>query len=216
MTVPLGAIYTEHHREGHRLGNSILKDARGEFLREVIGTGKHVLDIGCRDGVLTETYYRGNTVLGVDIDTDALEDAKRRLGIEVRSFDLTTDWPLANESFDVVVAGEVLEHLYFPEKVVTRVAAVLTTPGIFVGSVPNAFSLKNRIRLFLGRKKNTPLNDPTHINHFTHSELKELLERHFCEVQLVPLGRFTLLDRLFPGMFSFMLLFKASGVKKDV
>src|SRR3989344_7967159 len=156
---PLDKIYQSHHSSGNRYDRSLFKNERGAFFIRHIGTGKKVLDIGCRDGVLTSTYCAGNTVLGIDIDSAALETAKRNLGIDTMQFNLTDDWPLPAASFDVVVAGEVLEHLYFPEKVIERVARTLKPNGIFLGSVPNAFSLKNRIRLFFGRKRNTPLND---------------------------------------------------------
>jgi len=210
----LGALYTEHHKEGHRLGKTMLGDTRGRLLAEYIGKGKDVLDIGCRDGILTEIYAEGNRVLGVDVDEDALTEARERLNIETKAFDLTAPWPVQEESFDVVVAGEVLEHLYFPEKVVERASSVLRADGLFIGSVPNAFSLKNRLRLFFGKKKGTPLEDPTHINHFTRGELLELLRKYFMEVEIIPLGRFAFLDTFFPGMFSFMLFFVARGIKK--
>jgi 2-polyprenyl-3-methyl-5-hydroxy-6-metoxy-1,4-benzoquinol methylase len=206
-------LYHTHHEKGDRLGLSLFKDTRGDFLRNAVGTGKRVLDIGCRDGVLTETYAKGNEVVGVDIDSAALAAARERLGIETTQFDLNGEWPLPPASFDAVVAGEVLEHLYFPEKVIERITGVLTSDGVFAGSVPNAFSLRNRFRLFFAQKKNTPLGDPTHINHFSRPELIQMLSRHFKEVTVEPLGRYAALDKIFPGYFSFMHLFKAKGKK---
>lgn len=209
MTDSLDKIYQSHHASGGRYDLSLLKKERGDFLQERIGTGKKVLDIGCRDGVLTSTYSAGNDVLGVDIDSKALEHAKETLGIKTMQFDLTSAWPLESGSFDHVVAGEVLEHLYFPEKVVANIARVLKPGGSLLGSVPNAFSLKNRFRLLFGRKRFTPLNDPTHINHFSNNEMRNLLLRHFEDVRMYPLGRFARFDKIVPGMFSFILLFEA-------
>ncbi len=210
----LDKIYQSHHESGGRYDRALFRDTRGEFLRSRIGVGKRVLDIGCRDGALTSTYYKSNDVTGVDIDSNALDTAERNLGIKTMQFNLTDEWPLAADSFDFVVAGEVLEHLYFPEKVVGQIARVLTPDGTLLGSVPNAFSLVNRIRFLLGKKRFTPLSDPTHINHFHRSELRETLARHFWEVRIYPLGRFAFLDRLWPGMFSFILLFEAKKPKR--
>ncbi len=211
----LASTYAHHHASGRRLGQSVFKYQRGELLQSAIGQGKKILDIGCRDGELTSMYAAGNHITGVDIDAGALDAARDRLGIQTLSFDLTEEWPLPYRQFDVVVAGEVLEHLYFPAQIVGRVAHVLRDDGVFVGSVPNAFSLKNRIRLFFGNKRNTPLADPTHINHFSRSELLAMLAKQFEQVEIRPLGRFTWLDHLFPGMFSFMLFFTARGVRRD-
>ncbi|MFT5179646.1 MAG: 2-polyprenyl-3-methyl-5-hydroxy-6-metoxy-1,4-benzoquinol methylase [Candidatus Paceibacteria bacterium] len=209
----LEKTYKHHHTKGSRRGHSMFKDIRGEFLRDRIKTGKKVLDIGCRDGVLTKEYAEGNTVLGVDIDQEALDDLAERLSIETRKIDLHADWNIPKNSFDVVVAGEVLEHLYYPDIVVSKISDVLKDGGMLIGSVPNAFSLINRLRLLIGKKKGTPLCDPTHINHFSRKELKTVLIKNFKNVKITPLGNYAFLDRFFPGYFSFMLLFEAT--KKD-
>src|SRR3989344_4571889 len=178
MSVATEHMYRDHHEGRGRMGYSILGDARGAFLRGHIGTNKRVLDIGCRDGTLTASYAKGNTVTGVDIDS------------------------------------EVLEHLFFPERVIEKAARVLRDDGILVGSVPNAFSLINRFRLFFGRKRLTPLYDPTHVNHFSRAEFSGLLALHFREVTIEPLGRFARLDALWKGMFAFDLLFVAKYPKR--
>ena len=51
------------------------------FREWIVGTGKDVLDLGCRDGALTRAYIDGNEVVGVDVDREALAEAAK-LGIE--------------------------------------------------------------------------------------------------------------------------------------
>jgi 2-polyprenyl-3-methyl-5-hydroxy-6-metoxy-1,4-benzoquinol methylase len=132
------------------------------------------------------------------------------LGIETMSIDLNGDWEqLSGRRFDVVVAGEILEHLYFPKHILAKIASVLEPGGMLIGSVPNAFSLKNRVRYALGRKEDTPLADPTHINHFSVPELQALLKEHFKDVTIIGLGRYTRLARLNPQHFAFDLVFIA-------
>jgi len=204
----IGKLYTEHHEKNRGTDFSIMKFERSRFFKENIGTGKTVLDIGCRNGALTRFFVDNNTVTGVDFDAKALQAAKDDLKIETIEMDLLTDWTaLDGRTFDVVVAGEVLEHLYFPEKIVEKVAAHLNEGGMFVGSVPNAFSLKNRLRLLMGTKKGTSLMDPTHINHFTFAELEKLLSKYFKEVSVKGLGRYTKLSALSPKHFAFDLVF---------
>ncbi len=184
-------------------------DERGAFLKEHVGTGKKVLDIGCRNGALTKFYREGNSLVGVDIDSKALAIAKKELAIETMHLDLNGPWPFARAQFDVVVATEVIEHLYMPDQIVGKIACVLSDDGALVGSVPNAFSLINRGRLLLARKRYTPLGDSTHINHFTHAELLEILQRHFYDVRIEAFGRYAWLDRFFPGFFAFIFFFTA-------
>lgn len=205
----LEEMYTAHHRERRGECFVLQGGVRGAFLREAIGTGKNVLDVGCRDGALTRYYSPGNTVVGLDIDRDALRRAKEALGIETRQLDLNGPWSVPSGSFDAVVAAEVIEHLYHPEIVLGKINATLRPGGILVGSIPNAFSLANRLRLLRGMKEGTPLADPTHINQFSRQEFETLLKKYFQEVEIIPLGRFAFLERLFPGLFSFMMLFRA-------
>lgn len=191
----------------------MLKGIRGSFLVERIGKGKNVLDIGCRDGALTSTYCQGNNVLGLDIDQEALDYAATQFDIETKQVDLNGDWGVVENFYDAVVAGEVVEHLYSPDDVVRKIANVLKDEGVFLGSVPNAFSLKNRLRYVLGTKEHTPLADPTHINHFSRKELEDLLGKYFKIVNIFPIGKYAFLERFFPGLFSFVLIFEAREKK---
>lgn len=201
-------IYENHHTKNRPQNFSILEDDRGELLKQNVGIGKKVLDIGCRDGVLTKHFVKGNEVLGADIDNVALDKARNNLGIETIHVDLNGDWSeLSDKRFDVIVAGEILEHLYYPESVVKKVFDHLNKRGVFLGSIPNAFSLKNRFRYLFGSKKYTPLSDPTHINQFSYFEIKDLLYKYFPEVEVIGLGRYSRLARKFPSFFGFDLFF---------
>ncbi len=207
MTESQSNIYKEHHQTNRQIGFSIMKEERGALLEKLVGKGKKVLDIGCRDGALTKFFTPGNQVLGVDIDDTALSRA-RELGIETMKMDLHGDWvELGGRKFDVVVAGEVLEHLYHPGKIAQKAREVLTESGVFVGSVPNAFSLKNRLRYLKGSKRYTPLSDPTHINQFSASDLEIILKKVFPEVEILGLGRYQKLADLSPNLFAFDLFF---------
>lgn len=205
----LKEVYATHHRE--RRGDSFIiqGDVRGAFLRETIGTGKNVLDIGCRDGALTGYYAKGNDVLGLDIDSDALSRAEEKFSIKTKHTDLHGDWGVSLNTYDVVVAAEVIEHLYYPDIVLQKIHSVLRDGGILVGSIPIAFSLANRLRFLMGTKKGTPLADPTHINQFSRPEFEGLLKKNFNEIEIIPLGKFSFLDKFFPGLFSYMILFRA-------
>ena len=207
----LARIYEKHHATQRGDGFVLLGDVRGAFLKSALGTGKRVLDIGCRDGALTKSFAEGNTVVGADIDAEALARARANLGIETIQIDLNADWGVAPRSFDAVVAAEILEHLYYPAVVIGKVADVLKPEGMFVGTVPSAFSLVNRLRYLVKRKKGTPLEDPTHINHFTVAELRALLGERFENVEVIGYGRLGWLARRFPQTFAFGLFFVAKG-----
>jgi len=181
--------YAEHNRLERGAGFVFAGPERVELFRRYVGgPGRKVLDLGCRDGALTRAYAGGNEVVGVDADRDALTEAEK-LGIETRWADLDEPLPFDEASFDVVVAGELLEHLRDPHRVVADVRRVLRPGGTFVASVPNAYRLKNRLRFLLGRK---PEDDPTHLQMFSTGEVRSLLagfdelQVHLIAGRLVP------------------------------
>lgn len=176
----LSERYAEHNRVERGAGFVFAGPERVDlFRRYVAGPGRHVLDLGCRDGALTQAYAGGNEIVGVDADREALAEAEK-LGIETRWADLDDALPFEEGTFDVVVAGELLEHLRDPRRVVSEVSRVLRPGGTFVGSVPNAYRLKNRLRFLRGYK---PENDPTHLQMFAPKDIRALLEG-FDDVQL--------------------------------
>jgi SAM-dependent methyltransferase len=185
----LNERYRAHHR-AEKQEFVFGGDERGSLFASLVGgPGKRVLDVGCRTGALTRYYADGNEVVGVDVDSDALGRARERLGIETVWADAEEGFPFEDGSFDVVVMGEILEHLADPAAAVANVHRVLRPGGRFVGSVPNAFRLKSRLAYARGRY---PADwDPTHLQLFTPEALRRLLAR-FEEVELrFAIGRFT-------------------------
>ena len=135
------------------------------------GPGRRVLDLGCRTGAVTRHFLEGNEVVGVDVDRDALERAAE-LGIEPVWADVEQALPFPDDSFDAVVAGELLEHVRFADELVNEVRRLLRPGGVFVGSVPNGYRLKSRLLFFAGKP---PEQDPTHLHLYSPDHLSRLL-----------------------------------------
>ncbi len=204
----IGELYSKHNKEQRGRGFVIFGRERGELFAKWLGKGKKILDLGCRDCALTRSYSGGNEILGVDIDRGGLDICQKDLGIKTKTMDLNGDWDLPENSFDGVVAAELLEHLYYPEQVLQKIYKALKSGGVLVGSVPHAFSLINRLRILSGKKEGTPLADPTHINHFSYGEFEKMLKNVFSEAEIVPFTRWKFLGKMFPRYFSFMLFFR--------
>jgi SAM-dependent methyltransferase len=199
----LSERYAEHNRVERGAGFVFAGPERIELFRRYVGgPGRDVLDLGCRDGALTQAYAGGNAIVGVDADREALAEAQK-LGIETRWADLDDALPFDADTFDIVVAGELLEHLRDPRRVVSEVLRVLRSGGTFVGSVPNAYRLKNRLRFLTGHK---PENDPTHLQMFAPADIRTFLDGfedvhlHLIAGRLVPLhARLFANDIVFSG-----------------
>jgi SAM-dependent methyltransferase len=196
---------SERYRTHHLVSRSREFIFAGEeradlFSRYVGGPGRRVLDIGCRYGTLTSRYLAGNDVVGIDVDREALEKAAD-LGIETIWADAEEPLPFEERSFDVVVAGELLEHVRDPGALVDEAHRVLRSGGTFVGSVPNAFRAKNRLRFLAGRP---PESDPTHLHIFRPIDIRRLLDR-FDDVRLHFIASRFL--RLHPRLFANDIVF---------
>jgi SAM-dependent methyltransferase len=204
--VSLQERYEEHHRERRDEGDFVFVPERVPLFRAAIGTGKRVLDLGCRSGALTRHFVEGNTVVGLDVDAAALEKAAG-LGIEPIQANVEEPLPFDDASFDAVVAGELFEHLQFPDALVGEIRRVLRPGGVLVGSVPNAFRVQSRLRFLRGRP---PEDDPTHLRMFSPDGVRALLDG-FEKVRLSYVGgRYA---RLHARLLARDLVFTAVAVK---
>lgn len=182
MNIFLQKLYEFHHKKENRADFSIYEEERGEYFAKTIGKGKLVLDLGCRDGTLTKYYADNNEVLGIDIDKRLLQKAKEKFKIKTIHMDLYEPWKF-DKKFDVIIAAEILEHLYYPERIVKKCYQLLKPKGVLLVSVPNAYIISARIR-FLFEKEVPAHWDPTHINLFSERKLKDILEKYFNNVKV--------------------------------
>ncbi|PWU18845.1 MAG: methyltransferase type 11 [Candidatus Rokuibacteriota bacterium] len=198
------AAYRRHHDASRPDDFVFCEPERSALFRAWLGRDRRILDLGCRTGALLRSYRGGNEVVGVDVDRQALAQAAE-LGIETVWADLDEPLPFEDDSFDAVVAGELLEHLRFPERLIGESRRVLRPNGLLVGSVPNSYRLKSRVRFLLGRPPEFA-DDPTHLHIFSGDDVRRLLAG-FEDVELHYLaGRLT---RLGPSLFANDLAFRA-------
>ena len=175
-TKMLSDFYSNHHETENRRNQSVAEEKRSVVFKKWIGINKKVLDLGCRDGILTRHFIDQNEVIGMDIDKTALEDCAKNLHIETKWVDFSIQIPLQTSSFDVIIAGEVIEHLPCPKITMAEVSRILKPNGLFIGSVPNSYHLKNRLRVLKGSLID---NDQTHLRSYNVSLLKHYLEKQF-------------------------------------
>ncbi len=137
--------------------------------------GKAVLDIACGDGYGASYLMNkgAKKVVGGDYSEEAIEYARRHYqkdGLNFLRLD-AQEMPFANNSFDVVVSFETIEHLERYEDFLKGCRRVLKDDGIFICGTPN-------IKAGFGYKY------PFHFKEFSLEEFNELIARHFAEVEL--------------------------------
>ena len=149
-------------------------------LLALVGSGKRVLDVGCSSGYLARPLTaRGCSVVGLERDPAAAEEA-RSVCEEVLVGDAETmELPFEAGTFDVVLCGDLVEHLRDPEAFLARVRPLLRSDGRLVLTTPNVANWSMRLGLLAGRWRYTErgILDRTHAHLFTRTTLVETLER---------------------------------------
>lgn len=147
---------------------------------ELVGPDRRVLDVGCSTGYLARALVRqGCTVSGIDNDAEAAEKARADLArLVVADLDtIVLADAFEPASFDVIVFGDVLEHLHDPRALLRQARPLLAAGGHIVISVPNVAHGDVAMALLRGDWDYQPVGllDETHIRFFTLRTLSALL-----------------------------------------
>jgi len=189
-----------------RMGEDISAESTNDIIKLLgVNNRAELLDVGCGDGKLTLRAARvigTNQIYGIDVMPETIEKAKEN-GINVRNGDLNQRFPYEDESFDVVLASEIIEHLSNTDNFLEEIHRVLRSGGYTVISTPNLSSWPNIIFLVFGKQPavasvsdeivvNTwhahsdyrkPNEGPSHRRIFTFGAIEKLLTYHGFQVE---------------------------------
>lgn len=138
-----------------------------------------ILEAGCGEGFILERLYRANIgekTVGIDFLEKAISIGKKeRPHLDLRVADVYK-LPFKDNSFDLVICSEVLEHLKEPEKALKELQRVCKRYVIL--SVPNEplFSIANFVR---GKNLSRMGNDIEHIQHWSGSSFEAFVNKYF-------------------------------------
>ncbi len=149
-------------------------------IREMVGSGKRVLDVGCGPGNLAAVLHQaGNAVVGIDIDEGGLAAAQhaceRTIKADLDHVEL--DEIVGEDRFDVVVFADVLEHLRNPARLLGSSRRIMREGGYAVVSIPNVAHGAVRLALLRGRFEYQQLGilDDSHLRFYTRESVLKLL-----------------------------------------
>ena len=152
-----------------------LKQHIGRYVFAAQFVNGTILDIACGNGYGSSyLIHKGaKTVVGGDYSGEAIEYARchySKDGLYFLRLD-AQQLPFRDNSFDVIVSLETIEHLEKYKDFLQDCRRVLKEDGIFVCSTPNA-------NASFGSR------DPYHFREFSVDELHEQVARYFAEVKL--------------------------------
>lgn len=149
-----------------------------QLLLSLVPDGSRVLDVGCSSGYLARPLTeRGCAVVGVELD-EAAAAVAREVCEEVLVGDVETlELPFPAGSFDVVLCGDLVEHLRDPQRFLERVRPLIRPDGRLVLTTPNVANWTIRTGLLFGRWRYSErgILDRTHAHLFTRKTLDEAL-----------------------------------------
>jgi len=169
----------------------------GEHLTRYLATqglvkGKTVLDIACGSGYGTKLIAKyAKKVYGVDVDYDSVEYARQNFAGKNIEFSVgdATKIPLDNDSVDVVVTFETIEHVKNYKQFLSEINRVLSPDGLAIVSTPNDLEFAE--------------GNHFHLHEFKYKELLDLLKKDYKYVETyfqatwksVLIGRDNLMNR---------------------
>ena len=175
-----GNYYDKYHSR-----NPIAHILTSGFVRSFQGVvqqsgAKEVHEIGCGEGYLARHMANaGLRVRGSDVSSQIIDVAKQgSLADSTLEFQVKNIYDLREEedSAELIVCCEVLEHLNHPEEAL-KILSRLASPYLIV-SVPREplWRILNMIR---GKYLRDFGNTPGHLNHWSKNDFLQLLARHF-------------------------------------
>ena len=143
-----------------------------------LATGKTVLDIACGDGYGSAMLARhAAQVTGVDIDTPTVERARGKYVADNLRFlqGSATDIPLDDDSVDLVVSFETIEHLTEQDRMLYEIRRVLRPEGFLLISSPDKYEYSD-----------VPgYHNEFHLKELYCQEFEALLQKHFSRHALL-------------------------------
>lgn len=196
----LQAAFVGREGEITQHGSQKVADWQARNLAELARDGM-ALDVGCgpRPEVSLRLARSGRRIVCSDISHDIVHLARTIAEEEdVRSLLFVVcdaeGLPFAPESFSLVVADDVIEHVPNPERLVSECARVIAPDGIVSISTPNRRAVSvliDRLR-DLSRGRLGPAERyflvSSHLREYTRRELRDLCGRYFAAVDFAPIG----------------------------
>lgn len=150
-----------------------------EHIKEYLSPESLTLELGAGVGYGAQILsQKAKQVIALDIEAEAVEYANARYGSDSCSFKTYDGYtvPYDDESFDVVIAIQVIEHVENETLFISEARRVLKKSGVFIVTTPN-----KTLRLKPGQK---PWN-PHHLREYTSDELSSLLKTEFPDVKIM-------------------------------
>jgi SAM-dependent methyltransferase len=184
------------------------------FARQIPDSDATILDLGCGDAV---NPFLPGRVIGVDLNVrPGSSNYARMVEWDLDNHPL----PFASGEADVVILGDVIEHLRRPFELIEEAHRILRDDGLLLLSTPNPHYIHEVLKSWL----NIPIADEKgHLVHFPFANLKQFLEqlgfrveRHTYFKFWIPKLKYFVLRTGVPSAFGYQYLLRARKTSRVV
>jgi len=139
--------------------------------------GLNILECGVvKGGVADLLNKEGANCFGVDINPRQIE------GVKVIQADLNEGFLDFNIEFDVIFAGEVIEHLFDDVKFIKNCRELLKSNGLLIITTPNLVFSANRILMLFGKMPKYFVHAPYHYHIYNKRTIENLIRQEGFEI----------------------------------
>lgn len=149
-----------------------------EFAKHKIPKNSFVLEVGCGEGYGTDLLSQNAVkIIGLDMDKNTIAHAQKKYGSENCVFTVHDGIkiPYENDTFDVVISFQVIEHVQDDINYISEIYRVLKRNGIFILTTPN--------KTYRLKPDQKPWNR-FHIREYYPHELENVLKSKFSDVKV--------------------------------
>ncbi len=162
------------------------------LIPKLIKENSIVLDVGCNTGFLGKKLREKGIVSdGIDINEEALREAKKYYRKVFRRDLYNPNLKLNNNKYNYIVFSDVLEHLPRPDILLTRCRKYLEKDGLIIISMPNIARIQIRLGLLFGKFDYTRggILGEDHLRFFTKKSATKMIENcGYNVIKVIPTG----------------------------
>ena len=220
-------FYSEHYKNLGPLNTDMtldeidkeyfIKKKRYHIINEILDKNKEynlLVEVGMGQGH-TLSYlnqkFKFKRIIGYDVVDFKKNLLKDFSNIDIRTANFNNDLPLENGTIDCFVLMMVIEHLFNPFHSFAKIRRLLSNNGHAFINLPLFTSIKNRLRLLLGKMPETSVEynkwfidkswDGNHLHYFTMDSIFKICKLNNLEIIKVnPAGNFYFIKRILPWL----------------
>lgn len=160
------------------------------------------LDVGCGSGSLSLLLDQNVEKWGLDFQ----RNSSLPNDFHFIAGDVSDEWQIPKEAFDIVFAGEIIEHLLDTDKFLRQCFAALNPSGVLILTTPNLSSFAN-LRYWLRTENymwvDSGINQFGHVRYLAPKRLKlALINSGFTQIELQTVSGLETLG-FFPPLLKF-------------